>query len=74
MKISIKIIGKDREISASYTTLKNTISHLKIYGLKIFYNAYMFHPNKSSQDRANMNKLAAQWQTDAGLFKKNKKI
>lgn len=68
-KITIKVIGKDKDIDAAYTRLKSYLYKLT-NGIKTLYNAYVFKPNKSAQDRQNMNTLAANFVQAGDAFKK----
>ena len=69
-KISVAIFGKDKDISAAYTSVKKNMYDL-INALKVLFNSYTLKANKSAQDRKNMDLLANKFELYADLFKKD---
>ena len=69
-KITVKIIGLDKEISAEYGAIKGKMYDM-INALKVLRNAYVFKPAKTAQDKKTMVGLAKKFEIAADAIKAN---
>jgi hypothetical protein len=65
-KITVKLLGKDKDIAASYTKIKGAILKL-INGIKL-YNTYIFRANKSAEVQKDMENIKDSIEDTMKLF------